>query len=319
MTATQAQAASSPAAAEHDTSADATHADTATTGTGAGAQQDAHLTSTVAEQPSAALSHGESCGVFTADPDADSGGGWEDNNDTLVGTEGLIIEDAAKLTCDRAAAILRQLSCECDAAKSCHSLEAACSTSVAEQEQQTHVPLNQAEADHPVAVCRTESAVAAVTAGIPLSPETLLDNAESVAERAGQVPAPQGQPSTSGSAVDAAGVKGDSGIGWPVPDSQSSGSIDTSSACLNTSSLQAGTGSDASQDAACPSMQPRSDQSAASSMQAASQQGTPISSFLRRLQMSQHLDVSGSHAASHQSEERTAGEQLNGCCCLCQS
>lgn len=307
MTARQAQAASNPASAEHQDAAptDATHAESASTGPSVEAQhQEAPITSTVQEQPSAALSQGETaCGVTTANPRAD-GGGWGDGYDSLAGAEVLIIEDAAELTCDRAAVILRQLSCEREAAESYRELGSGSSTSVAVQEQEMHTPPYQAKADYPAAASSTD----AESAG-PLLLPGLLHNAGTVAGQAdGQVSEPQGQLSTSGNLFDACGVKRDSGIVWPSPKGQSSSNgIQASSACLDAARLQAG--SNALQTTSCPSMQLGPDQSAASTMQAASQQGAPCSSFLQRLLISKHTAGSGFHAAAEQSEERKHGEQ----------
>lgn len=315
MTATQAQAASSHPAADHQ---DVTHDDTASIGSSE-AQQDAHLTSTVQEQPSAAALQAKPCGVTTADLGV--GEGWVNDYDSLAATDVLIIEDAAELTSDRAAVILRQLSCECQAVDNRHKSDAACSPFIAEQEQQTHVPEHQAKADCPVASCSNDatSAVAAVTAGTLPSSAILLDSAEVVAEGAGEhMSGSHGRLSTPSSAFGAAGVDSDAGRGLPPPDGQTSSSNKFPSACLNAASLQATGGRDALQDVVCSSMELGPDQSPASTTQpAAPQQGASGSSFLQRLQMSKHADVSGSLAASHQSEERRHGEQPG--CTPCQS
>lgn len=332
MTATEAQAAADP---EHQVSrsADATHADTdkAT----AEHQRQANQTTTE-EQPDAGLLHTESEGVIRAEYAAD--GGYQtgsSKHDSLAGADSLIIEDAGELTCDQAAVILRQLSCECQAAESCaRNAEAICSTSAADQEQK-YITLHQveAEADCQSAACRTGAMSAAAALPLPAWAESQQNEAETaaadrpeeqvlllepagtvantLAEQASEVQ--QGQPSISGSAVHAAaGVERDSGSALTLPGGQSSSSIATSSAGLDAASQQASPGRHVSHDAVCANMEQHGhDRPAASAAQA----GVFSSSFLQRLQMSKPAAATGSNATSHQGEDSRQGEQPL-CTCL---
>lgn len=319
MTATQAQAAADPAAAEHQVSesADATHGDTDTaTGSHAEAQQQAIQTSTE-EQPDAVLLHGED--VIRAAHAAD--GGYQmgsSEHDSLAGTDSLIIQDAGELTCDQAAVILRQLSCECQAADSCaRHAEAICSTSAADQEQQC-ITLHQqeAEADCQSAACRTGATSAAAALPVPARAETQLDKAGTVAD----TPAEQatevqhGQPSIPGNAVHAAGVQRDSSWASHLPGGPSSSSIETSSVGFVAVSQQANAGRHVSHDAVCSTMEPGHHCSAAS----AAQPGMFSSSFLQRLQMSKPAAAISSNVPSRQVEDSRLGEQpLCTCTLVC--
>ena len=336
MTATQAQAAADPAAAEHQISgsADATHADTDTvTGSHAEPQQQAIQTSTE-EQPNVRLLLSESEDVIRAEYATDGYQMGSSEHDSLAGADSLIIEDAGELTSDQAAVILRQLSCECQAAESCaRSSDAICSTPAADQEQQ-YITLHQVEAgaDCQSAACRTGATSAAAALPVPARAETQLDEAETAAadrpeeqvlllEHAGTVAntlaeqaseVQQGQPSISGNAVHAAGVQRDSGWALALPGGRSSSSIATSSAGLATASQQASPGRHVSHDAVCASMEQRHDLSAASTAHA----GVFSSSFLQRLQMSKPAAATSSNATSHQVEDSRQGEQLSCTCSL---
>lgn len=327
MTETQAQA-----AAEQQScgSADATHADTdAATDYHAEAQQQAIHISTE-EQPNADLMHGEPEDVIRVEHVAD--GGYQigsSEHDSLAGADSLIIEDAGELTCDQAAVILMQLSCECQAAGSCARIaEATCSTSAADQEQQ-YVTLHQveAEADCQSAACRTGATSAAAALPVPARAEKQLNEAETAAadrpeeqvmllEHGGTVAdtpveqaleVQQRQPSVSGNALYAAGMQRDSGCALSLPGGQSSTSMQTSGA-----GLAATPGRHVSHDAVCSSMERAHEHSAAST----TQPGVFGSSFLQRLQMSKAAGTTGSIAPSPQGEDSRQGEQLLCTCSL---
>lgn len=325
MTETQAQA-----AAEQQScgSAYATHADTdAATASRAEATQQGIQTSTE-EQPDVPLLRSESESVIRAEYAAD--GGYKmgsSQRDSLAGADSLIIADAGELTCDQAAVILRQLSCECQAAESCaRNAEAICSTSAVDQEQQ-YITLHQveAEADCQSAACRTGAASAAAALPLPAWAESQQNEAETAAadrpehvlllEHAGTVAntlaeqaseVQQGQPSISGSALHAAEVQRDSGWALTLPGGQSSSSTATPSAGLAAASQQAAPGRHVSHDAVCPSMARGHDHSAAATTQA----GVFNSSFLQRLQLSKSAAADGSKAPSRQTEHSRQGEQL---------
>ena len=309
MTATQAQAAN-PAAAEHQdvTSADATDAEPASSSPVAEAQRHADQTSIVQDQPNAALLQSGPDSALRGEQAADVVQGvqsGDDDHDGLADTQILMIEDAAELTCDRAALILRQLSCECEAAESCaRKCEATGTTSVAEQEQQALDASKQVEANHQSAACIPDAEVAgtAVQTGMILSPamaHTRLDEAEAVAEGPdGKGSGVQGQPSTAGNA---AGVQRGSDGALPSPQGRSPTSI------LNAASLQATPVRDALRDAACTGMEQRVGHPPASTTQAPLQQGVP--SFLQRLQMSKHAGISGPDVTPHHFEDRRQSKQ----------
>ena len=339
MTATQAQAAATPAAAEQQDpgSADATHAETDESigSSAAAAQQRANQISIVEEQPNAELLQSECDGASRAEHAADVAERCQNRDyehDSLAGANILMIEDAAELTCDRAAVILRQLSCECQAAGSCALKPGAtCGTSAADEEQQ-HAALNQVEVDCRSAACRTKASAAALLlpAGAQLlldkadRPEEevmLLDQAERTAERPEEqvVEVQQGQSNASGSEVHAAGVQRDSGRALPSPGCHTSTSSHTPCASLSGATWQAHPGRGVTCDTVSTSMEQGSDSPAASTAQAPPQQGVSSSSFLQRLQMSKRADPSGLNVTYHQAKDRQ-GEQLSCVCLLaCQS
>ena len=330
MTATQAQAAANPATAEQQdpASEDVTDAETdGVTGSSAAAQQQAYQISTVPEQPNAELLQSECDGISRGEHAAEGCQGRGNEHDSLAGAEILIIENAAELTCDRAAVILRQLSSECQAAESCaRKPEATCSTSAADEEQQ-YAALNQMEADCQSAACRTDAKASAAALLLPAGaqllpdkadrpeeevPEVLLDQAERRAERPEEQVSElhQGQTSVSGSAVHAAGVHRDLGRALSLQGGHASTSREVSSASLGAGPWQANPGRGVSHDAVCPSREQGSDCPASSSGQPPAQQGVSSSSFLQRLQMSKHAAASSLNATYHQAEDSRQGEQL---------
>lgn len=335
MTATLTQAAANPASAapQDPGSADADMDEL--TSSSAAAQQHIGQTSTFRGKPNAAELQSEFESVEAAHAvDVAGGSQWLDNeHDNVTSAEILTIEDAAELTCHRAAVILRQLSCECQAAGSCaRRSEANCSSSAADQEQQ-HVILHQGEADRQSAVRRTDgksSAAALLSDAMPQmllskaavggeseEQQMLLEKAEIVAEQPEEqlIVLQQGQASISGSAVHAAGVQWGSGRALRLPGGYSSTSREMSSASLTANTWEEKPGRHVSRDTACPSMEQGLDCPAASAAQVPAQQGGSSSSFLQRLQMSKHA-ASGSSAASHQAKNSRQGEHPFQCCSL---
>ena len=317
MTATQAQAAANPATAEQQdsASADATDAETDNfTGCSAAALQQANQISAIQEQSNAELLQSECDGISSAEHAAKGRQRKDNEHDSLAGAEILMIEDAAELTCDRAAVILRQLSCECRAADSCVSKpEASCSTSAAHEEQQ-HAAQNQLEADYQSAGCRTDAKASAVALLLPARAQVLLNTPDSPED---QVLLLDKAETMTDSAFHAAGVQWDSDRALASPGGHSSTSRDMSSASLSAATWELNSGRGVSHDTvshetACPSMEQGLDGPAASAAaQAPAQRGVPSSSFLQRLQMSKYAAASGSGAASPQAEDSRQGKQLS--------
>ena len=331
MTATQAQAAANRATAEKQDCGpeDAIDAETDDlAGSGAAAQQQAKQIGTAWEQPNAELLQSESDGISLAEHAADVAQGCQrrdHKHDSLAAAEILIMEDAAELTCDRAAVILRQLSCECQAAESrARRPEASCSISAADEEQQ-HAALNQVETDCRSAACRTDAKSSAAALVVPARAQMLLDQPDRPGEQvmlldkaettdgghAEQVlEVQQGQINVSGSNVHAAGVPREPGSAMPLPRGHASISRHKSSASLSAATWQANPGRGVSHDTASPSMEQGLDSPPAFADQAPSQQAMPSSSFLQRLQMSKHAAAGGLNATQHQAEDSRQGEQL---------
>ena len=307
MTASQAQAAANPAAADQQDSGSEDVVDAESddfTGSGAAPQQLAMQISNVQEQLNAVLLQHAPDGISRVERAADVAGGChrrDNEHDSLADAEMLIIEDAAELTCDRAAVILRQLSCKCQAAESvAHKPEATCNTSAADEQLQ-RTSQNQVEPDCKPAACRTDAKVSAMAL---LLPETVAEGPE---EKVTELQ--QGHANVSDSAIHAAGVQRDAGRLLPSPGGHASTSRDIPSASSIAATYQANSGRDVSHDAACPSMQQGFDDPPSSAARAPSQQGVSNSSFLQRLQMSKDAAASGLNATHLQAEDSRQGEQ----------
>lgn len=302
MTEGQAQAASSPFAAEQldAASAHSAHADAVSMTSSKAVQQ---------EQCEGALQAAEV--VNTAE-----GSGQDRFKDSaLVDAEVLIIEDAAQLTCDRAAVILRQLSYECQAAVdyAYNSLDTPLDSLAADNAQLPAYDMQHLESDLQAKACHinatsADCAAAAVADEVGVPGRAQMQDIDLNCPHA-RMAGWSLQISTPGNATDVTGWQADQhGIlpshFAPAGTGQAAVSLQHPTAGLDTASSTV-PGRDAGHTVEQLELAQAVSQSAVSASQSTSKQG---SSFLKRLQMSKHASVSGCDAAPHQPEDTRPGD-----------
>ena len=316
MTEEQAQAASTlpaaNAAESHAESALSSLADAVCMSLTVAAQQEPFQTDAIGDGDLAAQLQEQPDGSEQAaeavDPaEGSAHGGVKDS--ALADAETLIIEDAAKLTCHRAAVILRQLSYECHAAvdgtynSSCAPPE----SSAADDAQLPAYDMQHLESDFQAEACHIIGASADSPAAAVAVEVDQMQEADSICRDACMARSSM-QTSTSGRAIPAAGWQADQHRAVPSRFAWSGGgeavSLHNSTAGLDTDSLQAGPGRDAGQKAEQPGLAQEVAQSAIPASRSTSKQG---SSFLQRLQMSKQASKSGRDAALDHHEDQRPG------------